>query len=157
MMGIATETNTPDAVVVGLDRALTYDRIAAAARALHNGAHFIATNTDATIPTPQGEMPGAGTIVAAIATASGKPYVACGKPHQPMLDLVNEKISADRVIMVGDRPETDIAFAKLAGWESVLSLTGVIQDPGTVPGRFTPDRVVQSIADLEGILRQDRD
>lgn len=157
LLGIVTEMVTPDAVVVGLDRSLTYDKIAAAARALHNGARFIATNTDATIPTPQGEVPGAGTVVAAIATASGRPYIACGKPNQPMLNLVSEKIEADRVIMVGDRPETDIAFAKLAGWESVLAMTGVIRDLTSVPDHLTPDRVVQSIADVEGILRQDRD
>ncbi len=57
--------------------------------------------------------------------------------------------------MVGDRPETDVAFALASGWESVLTLSGVTASLRDVPERLTPDRVVESIADLRGILALD--
>lgn len=142
----------PDAVVVGLDRSLTYDKIDLASRAIRNGAAFIATNTDSTFPTPNGESPGAGTVVAAIAEASGRAAIACGKPELPMLDLVRGRIGSPRVYMVGDRPETDIAFAKAGGWGSVLTLSGIELDPRAIPAQLRPDHIIQSIADLPGTL-----
>jgi ribonucleotide monophosphatase NagD (HAD superfamily) len=56
--------------------------------------------------------------------------------------------------MVGDRPETDIAFAKAAGWRSVLTLTGVTSGTTHIPAEFTPDHVVGSLTDLEAVLGQ---
>lgn len=150
----------PAAVVIGFDRCLTHDKIEKASRAIRQGAVFVATNTDATFPTPEGDVPGAGAAVAAVVEASGRRYLACGKPERPMYELINQKIDQEigrkigtgRVIMVGDRPETDVAFAQAAGWESVLALTGVTSNPDDVSDQFTPDRVVASIADLGGIL-----
>jgi len=151
--GVAVvESATTDAVLVGFDRSLTYDKIDLAARAVRNGAAFVATNTDSTFPTSTGEVPGAGTMVAAVATASGRPFVACGKPERPMIDLVGERIATKRVVMVGDRPETDTAFAIAARWESVLTLTGVTAAAEDIPRHLTPDHVIASIADLPGIL-----
>lgn len=161
-IAITTHDPGPAVVVVGLDTRLTSAKIEHAARAIRGGAVFVATNTDATIPTPSGDSPGAGTMVAAVAEASRSTPIPCGKPHQPMLDLVASKIVApvamtsraltDRVWMVGDRPETDIAFAKHAGWRSILTLSGVTKDPGKVPPHLTPDHVITSIADLPKIL-----
>jgi 4-nitrophenyl phosphatase len=151
--GIAvTGAENADAVVVGFDSRLTQDKIEMASRAVRQGAAFVATNTDATFPTPQGEVPGTGVIVAAIGEASGRAHVTCGKPERPMYELIRERVRADRIIMVGDRPETDIAFALASGWESVLTLSGVTASPSDVPEQLTPDRVVTSIADLNGIL-----
>ncbi|GMR01755.1 MAG: HAD-IIA family hydrolase [Acidimicrobiia bacterium] len=151
--GVAVvESSTPDAVLVGLDRSLTYDKIDQAARAVRNGAAFVATNTDPTFPTSTGEVPGAGTIVAAVATASGSRFVTCGKPERPMIDLVSERIVTERVVMVGDRPETDTAFAIAAGWESVLTLTGVTATADDIPRHLVPNHVVASVAELPGIL-----
>jgi len=145
----------PGAVVVGLDRGLTYDAIDRASRLIRGGSEFVATNIDSTYPTPTGLSPGAGTIVAAIKEASGTEPVNCGKPTPIFLSLVAEKIEADpNVWMVGDRPETDIALAQAGGWTSVLALTGVTDSPEAVPERFTPDHVVASIADLPKLLTQ---
>ncbi len=69
-----------------------------------------------------------------------------------MYELIKQRARGSRIIMVGDRPETDIAFALASGWESVLTLSGVTATPSDVPEQFTPDRVVASIADLNGIL-----
>lgn len=141
-----------EAVVVGLDRNLTDETVLAAASAIRAGALFVATNTDITFPTPDGPVPGAGQTVAAVAAASDSRFVACGKPHDPMIRLVSRMLTTDQVWMVGDRPETDIAFAQRAGWRSVLTLTGVTTSSADVPEELMPDDVVGSLSDLRSVL-----
>lgn len=147
--GVRLDEEYPEAVVVGLDLAITYERLDAAARMIRSGAAFVATNTDATYPTPTGLAPGAGTIVAALATASGVPATDCGKPHAAFGDLVVEKVAGERVVMVGDRPETDIALGRKHGWATVLVLSGVTRPGEAIPERHRPDLVVPSIAALD--------
>jgi len=141
-----------DAVVVGLDRSLTQDTIEDAVRAINDGAAFVATNTDASFPTTSGPVPGAGATVSAIADAAQKPFVVCGKPEEPMVQLVSRKLESDNVWMVGDRLETDIAFAKRGGWRSVLTLSGVSTADTTASHAIKPDHVIDSIAELPRIL-----
>jgi len=152
---VVTDSERADAVVVGFDSSVTNDKIEKASRAVKRGAVFVATNTDLTFPTSRGEVPGTGVIVASVAEASGSKCVICGKPGRPMCELITQKVETNRVIMVGDRPETDVAFAQASGWESVLTLTGVTMSSDGIPPQFTPDRVVASIADLNGILAHD--
>ena len=146
------EDATADCVIVGLDRSLSYNKIDAAARLIRDGAAFIATNTDATFPTQTGPAPGAGSIVSAVATASGIDPVACGKPHVPMLSLVREMISGDSVWVVGDRPETDLAMARRAGWNAVLVLTGVTTPTTSITSDHAPHYTIASIAELPALL-----
>ncbi len=140
------------AVVVGLDRSLTGATIEQACLAIRGGARFVATNTDPTFPTPDGPVAGAGTTVDAVAAACSSPYAVCGKPHQPMVDLVSAQLASDNVWMVGDRLETDIAFAKQAAWRSVLVLSGVTGSNTSIPERLLPDFVIDSIAELPDLL-----
>lgn len=142
----------PEAVIVGLDRSLTYDTIDRAARAVCGGARLVATNTDATYPTPTGLAPGAGTIVAAIETASGVTAESCGKPADVFGVLVDSRIRRRPVVMVGDRPETDIALGQSRGWTTVLTLTGVTDDPGAVSAEYRPDHVIGSVSELPALL-----
>src|SRR6202040_3252478 len=72
---------TPEAVVVGRTTELSYDLLAAASRAIRGGARFVATNDDATLPTPSGPEPGAGAIVAFIQVAAGVAPEVAGKPY----------------------------------------------------------------------------
>ncbi|MEN8238590.1 MAG: HAD-IIA family hydrolase [Actinomycetota bacterium] len=146
------EDATPDCVIVGLDRDISYGKIDVASRLIRDGAAFIATNTDATFPTQTGAAPGAGSIVSAIATASGIDPVACGKPHVPMLAMVREKIRGDSVWVVGDRPETDLALARRAGWKAVLVLSGVTTSTTPIKPDHAPHHTLQSIADLPALL-----
>ncbi|MGI9529475.1 MAG: HAD-IIA family hydrolase [Acidimicrobiia bacterium] len=165
--GVATpNTDQPGAVVVGLDRDLSYSTIDKASRLIRDGAEFVATNIDSTYPTPTGLSPGAGTIVAAIREASGVDAVNCGKPTAIFMDLVHEKLGTDHAVaerpdapepcvwMVGDRAETDIAMAKVGGWTSVLTLSGVTASPESVPREYRPDHVISTVADLPDLLRQ---
>jgi 4-nitrophenyl phosphatase len=142
----------PDAVVVGLDKAISYERIDRAARAIRAGSAFVATNIDTTYPTPTGLAPGAGTIVAAIAAASGVEPIDCGKPTEHFGSLIVDMIGPGPVVMVGDRPETDIALGIAYGWTTVLVLTGVTSSVDDIPRSYTPDHVIASVAELPALL-----
>jgi glycerol-1-phosphatase len=122
-----------DAVVVGLDPALDYGRLASGMAAVAAGARLIATNADARYPTPAGFLPGAGAIVAALATATGTTPEVIGKPAPAMFTATLEAcgVPAGEAVVVGDNPDADIAGANRAGLSSILVLTGVA-DPAVV-------------------------
>ncbi|MGD0084110.1 MAG: HAD-IIA family hydrolase [Acidimicrobiales bacterium] len=113
-----------DAVVVGFDLGFDFSRLAAAATALRAGARLIATNDDATFPTSSGLLPGAGSFVAAVATAGGATAEVAGKPFGPVVDLVRRTLGPVEVV-VGDRPSTDGKLAERLGAKFALVLTGV--------------------------------
>jgi glycerol 3-phosphatase-2 len=112
------------AVVAGWHRDFDFDSLARAADAVRGGARFVATNIDPTYPTAQGVMPGAGALVAALSTASGRVAEVAGKPYAPMASLVVDACGTQGV-MVGDRPSTDGAFAAALGWPFALVLSGI--------------------------------
>jgi 4-nitrophenyl phosphatase len=117
----------PDAVVVGLDPQLTYLRIAAAADCVRAGAVLVATNRDPLYPTERGFRPGAGTVVAAIETASRTPAsVTIGKPGPLLLRAAAELVGADPAdaVMIGDAV-SDVIAGRAVGARTVLMLTGV--------------------------------
>lgn len=137
-----------DAVVVGFHRDFDYERLRIAVRAIQRGARLIATNDDATYPTPDGPIPGGGAIVAAVAYAAGIVPLIAGKPHRPMAELVRA-LGDTTGTMVGDRPETDGAFAAELGYRFALVLTGVT-GPDDLPVTPAPDVVSPSLAALVG-------
>ena len=114
-----------DAVVVGFHLDFDYERLKAAHAAVRDGARLIGTNDDPTYPTPDGEIPGGGAILAAVATAAGVEPVVAGKPNAPMAALVGELIGAGPHVVVGDRPSTDGLFAVTLGAPFALVLSGV--------------------------------
>ena len=139
-----------EAVVAGLDPHLSYETLTAAVMAVGNGARFVATNTDVTYPTPQGLWPGAGALVAAVEAATGVTAEVAGKPHAPIRALLEERVGDAQVVVVGDRPETDLVLGELEGWGTILVLTGVTHSAeGVEP---TPDHVVDSIVDVPALL-----
>lgn len=122
-----------DAVIVGLHREFDYVRLANASAAVRAGARLIGTNHDPTFPTPRGEEPGGGSILAAVATASARTPTLAGKPHEPMAALVREQLGDGfdpaRTVMVGDRPSTDGRFAQRLGvryWQVGQAMAGEI-------------------------------
>jgi 4-nitrophenyl phosphatase len=147
---VRAETDV-DAVMVGFHWDFDYERLRLAAEAVRRGARFVATNDDATYPTPEGPIPGGGAIVAAIAYAVGRPPEVAGKPHRPMADLVRtragERGGDGNSIMVGDRPDTDGAFAVTLGFGFGLVLSGVT-GPDDLPVDPTPDLVAPDLAAL---------
>jgi HAD superfamily hydrolase (TIGR01450 family) len=113
-----------DIVVVGIDPAFDYARLARAMAAVDRGARLIGTNADATYPTPAGELPGAGSILAAVAVASRAEPIVAGKPHAPAAELVRRRLGHVD-LMIGDRLSTDGAFARRLGAGFGLVLSGV--------------------------------
>lgn len=113
-----------DAVVVGWHRTFDYRSLTAAARAVWGGARLVGTNDDASYPTPDGPLPGGGSILAAVAYATGATPVLAGKPHQPIADLVLARIGRPTVF-VGDRPSTDGLMASRLGVPFVRVRSGV--------------------------------
>ena len=139
---------TPDVVIVGLDKAFSYRTITVAARAVSGGARFVGTNSDPTYPTPLGSVPGAGALIASVAVASGAEPLFAGKHCGPMADLVRRRIGVDalegeKILMLGDRPSTDGAFADKLGARFALVRTGV-----TPPGAKADRHVDLDVADL---------
>ena len=120
-----------DLVVAGLDRDLTYSRIAHAQKALRSGALFIATNEDPTLPCEGGYViPGAGTIVSALERCSGIKPIVVGKPQpfSTVLALREMGLEPPDVLMIGDRPDTDIEAGKAAGTLVAMVTTGDVKE-----------------------------
>lgn len=126
---VTEDAGEAHSVVVGLTPRITYEWIGAAANAVRAGARFVATNVDPTYPIENGLLPGAGAIVAAIATATGVNPEVAGKPHGPMVDLVRSRLGDGPVWVVGDRVDTDVALARAGGWRSILVMGGVTESP----------------------------
>ena len=103
------------------------------------------TNDDATYPTPDGEIPGGGSMVAAVAYATGVTAEIAGKPHPAAARLLHDRVGAVDWF-VGDRPETDGAMARAIGCRFGLVLSGVTTDPAGV--RPDPDAVAADLAAL---------
>lgn len=117
-----------DAVVVGWHRNFDYEGLRRAATAVMAGARLIGTNDDATYPTPDGPIPGGGSILAAVSTAAGVSPEVAGKPHEPMARLVRAAVGDDAAtaaVMVGDRPSTDGLFARRLGCRYAHVRSGV--------------------------------
>ncbi len=113
---------------------------------MRNGARLIATNDDATYPTPDGPIPGAGSILASIVTASGSVASIAGKPHRPIADLVRAHLGVAAVV-VGDRPDTDGRFARALQARFALVLTGVVT-ADDLPVEPEPDVIAADFAEL---------
>ena len=114
-----------DAVVVGMDPGFNYDTLSRAMRAVRGGARLIGTNHDPSYPTERGLEPGGGSLLAAVATAAEAVPTMAGKPNQPIVDCVRDRIGESGVV-VGDRPDSDGLFAEALGYEFALVLSGVI-------------------------------
>jgi HAD superfamily hydrolase (TIGR01450 family) len=137
-------------VAVGLDRKFTYDKLAKACHALKKGAVFLASNTDATYPVEGNELPGAGGMVAAIEAVSRKRPHVVGKPNPYVMELIEKehRLKKSEILVVGDRLETDITFAKNCGVKSALVLSGASKRSDIRENGVRPDYVFESVAEL---------
>lgn len=146
-----------DYVVVGLDKGFTYAKLERAYREIMGGAAFIATNRDPTYPLEEGrEIPGGGTMVAAIECAVGQPPRVIGKPEPFALERILRQSSTAKgeAVLVGDRLDTDILAGRRAGVRTVLALTGVTsrEQAAAAPPNQRPDHVIETLAELPLIL-----
>lgn len=115
----------PAAVLQGFGPEVGWSSLAEASVALRAGAVWIATNTDATLPSPRGPLPGNGSLVAALVTATGLQPEVIGKPAPALFTAALSAADGARPLVVGDRLDTDVAGAHAAGLPSLLVLSGV--------------------------------
>jgi HAD superfamily hydrolase (TIGR01450 family) len=138
-----------DAVIVGFHKEFDFDRLTSAYQAVVGGARLIGTNDDPTYPTPEGAIPGGGSLLAAVAVAAGVEAEVAGKPHQPMADLIRSRLGdeVDGAVLVGDRPSTDGKMAALLEVKFALVMTGVT-DKDEVPDDPPPAHVADDLQSL---------
>ena len=138
------------AVVMGIDPQINFEKMREAALLVHRGVPFYATNPDKTFPTPRGEIPGAGAWVAVIITATGVQPIYAGKPAPYLLELARERLGTtkEQTLVVGDRLETDIAGGQAAGCPVALVLSGVTRLEEAEKWRPKLDMVSQDLAQL---------
>src|SRR4051812_4938204 len=152
--GYTLTERDPDYVVLGETRTYSFERITLAIRLIVNGARFIATNPDATGPSPDGPLPATGSVAALISRATGvQPYYV-GKPNPLMMRSALNAIDAhsETTAMIGDRMDTDVVAGIEAGLETILVLTGISTRESAERFPYRPARIVDSVADLAAEL-----
>lgn len=143
---VARAEDGPEAVVQGYGPEVGWADLAEAVVAVRNGARHVATNADATIPSPRGPLPGNGAMVGVVSAVTGRAPLVTGKPDPAMHAECVRRTDARRPLVVGDRLDTDIEGARRAGAPSLLVLTGVTDPaallaaaPGQRPDLIAPD------------------
>lgn len=147
---LAGEGEEPIAVVAGMDRAMTYNKLAKAALLIRGGIPFIGTNPDLTFPTPYGLVPGAGATLAYLEAATNVSPVMIGKPEPYLYQFAIERLGLrpEQTLAVGDRLETDILGGQRAGCPTVLVLSGVTNAGQAAAWQPAPDLILPNLVDL---------
>jgi NagD protein len=148
--GYTLTDRDPDYVILGETRTYSFERITRAIRLVGEGARFLATNPDATGPSPDGPLPATGSVAALITRATGvEPYYV-GKPNPLMMRSALNAIDAhsETTAMIGDRMDTDVISGLEAGLQTILVLTGLTTREEAERFPYRPSRVLDSIADL---------
>jgi len=145
-----------DAVVVGGDYSLTYEKLKYACLHIRRGAEFIGTNPDLLYPTDEGLVPECGMTLVALETATEVKPIIMGKPNQFMFDLGMKKMGVPphQTAMLGDRLETDIQGGKDAGMKTILVETGVDNAASVITKGIQPDLVVKDLYELVSIWQE---
>ncbi len=144
-----------DIVVSGLDRKLTWDKLATATLNIRAGAAFYATNADTTLPTELGEVMGNGGVLAALTAATGQTPIVIGKPEPILYQQALEILGSDQhnTIAIGDRLNTDILGAVNAGMRSLMVLTGVSSEADLADIDYAPDWILPDIQAITQTLK----
>ena len=149
---VETFEDKPAAVVQGYGADVGWRILAEAALSVRAGARWVATNTDRTLPSPRGPLPGNGSLVSVLRTALDRePDVVVGKPQPALFTTAASMSHAERPLTVGDRLDTDIEGAVTAGMDSLLVLTGV-SGPADLLAAPPERRPTYVAADVSGLF-----
>jgi len=142
--------------VASIYYALNYDVLTRLTLAIRNGARFVATNPDATLPTERGQVPGTGSLVALLTVSGGRAPEYVGKPYPGMYEQAIRRVdgAAETTLMVGDRYETDIEGAARLGMPTAGVLTGVTTRAEYLAANPSPDFVVEGLPELLALFQQ---
>lgn len=148
--GFTTGEKNVLAVIVGMDRQLSYEKLSRATLLIRSGVPFIGTNPDRTFPVPEGLVPGAGAILAALEAATSVKPLIMGKPSPAIYQLALERLeaSAAETLVVGDRLETDIAGAQAIGCRTAVVLSGVATEAEALAWQPQPDIITKDLTSL---------
>jgi 4-nitrophenyl phosphatase len=155
--GFVLSDNGAKYVVVGMDRGLTWDKLARATLNIRAGAAFIGTNPDKTLPTEKGITHGNGSVLALLQTATDVSPIIAGKPEPIMYQQALSRLGglAADTAALGDRLETDILGAVNAGIKSILVLSGISKREELIGLNYQPDWIFTDIADLTAYWQAD--
>ena len=149
-----------DAVVVGYDTSLNYDRLCRAAYWIGKGKPYLATHPDLVCPTEMEIiLPDCGAICALLESATGrKPDQVPGKPNPAILEAIMNRrgLAAEEMVMVGDRIYTDMRMARDAGVLGALTLTGEATREEAIEPATAPDLTINDLSELEDLLKSSR-
>ncbi|RLQ96534.1 TIGR01457 family HAD-type hydrolase [Falsibacillus albus] len=128
--GLSLVDENPDFVVVGIDRSITYEKLALGCLGVRNGAVFISTNGDIAIPTERGLLPGNGSLTSVITVSTQTEPIFIGKPESIIMEQALEVLGVPKedTLMVGDNYHTDILAGMNAGLDTLLVHTGVTSE-----------------------------
>lgn len=149
-IGYTLTSTSPDFVVLGETRTYSFEAITTAIRLIEKGARFIATNPDATGPSPEGPIPATGSVAELITKATGIVPYFVGKPNPMMFRGAMNRIEAhsEHTAMIGDRMDTDVVAGMEAGLATFLVLSGSTEKSEIGRYPYRPKYVVDSIADI---------
>jgi 4-nitrophenyl phosphatase len=125
--GLELVDENPDYVVIGIDRSITYEKLAKACLAVRNGATFISTNGDIALPTERGLLPGNGSLTSVITVSTQTEPIFIGKPEPIIMEMALETLGTkkEETLMIGDNYQTDILAGIRTGLDTLLVHTGV--------------------------------
>lgn len=148
--GYSIVEESPDFVIVGEGRTMTFEMIEKAVRMVAQGARLVATNLDPNCPTESGIRPGCGAIVAMIEKATGKRAFSVGKPSPIMMRAARKQLGLQsaETVMVGDTMDTDILGGVGLGYRTILVMSGGTHLGDLGDFAFSPDIIVDSVADI---------
>lgn len=153
---IVNSASEAEAVAVGMDPTVNWQRLAEATLAIRAGAAFYGTNPDPTFPNERGQVPGNGAILAALRAASGQEPVIIGKPEIHLYQQALEKmgVAVEKMLVVGDRLETDIQGGLNLGAPTALMLTGVTDEAMAKASDIKPTYVFKDLPELLVALKR---
>ncbi len=153
--GFMADWDTPEAVVVGFDTTLTYERLCRTAYWIGDDLPFLATHPDLVCPTDEATvLVDCGAICACLTAATGRKPIVFGKPNPSILHELRDRLQlkSEEMLMVGDRIYTDMKMAQEAGVPAVLVLTGETRIEQVSTLALKPDVIVDDIGQLGEML-----
>lgn len=145
--GIVRVEENADVVVMGIDPAITYEKLAVACLEIRKGAVFLSTNRDLAFPSERGLLPGNGAFTALVAASTGVEPIYIGKPEEHMLDaiLYEHGFEKEEMVMVGDNYETDILAGIHFGIDTAHVNTGVTPMEDVLEKEAQPTYVLENL------------
>ncbi|MDC2841937.1 TIGR01457 family HAD-type hydrolase [Limosilactobacillus mucosae] len=145
--GMELTDQSPDYVVVGLDRNVTYEQFKIATLAIRTGATFIGTNGDTNLPSEEGMIPSAGALVELVRYATQQEPIMIGKPQKTIIEMALKAsgLKKSEVLMVGDNYQTDVKAGINTGVDTLLVYTGLSKPADIKQEKIKPTYTVDTL------------